>query len=193
MQTIALTGGIAMGKSTAAAALQAEGIPVVDSDDLARVVVEPGQPALSEIAAEFGIGVLSETGELRREELARLVFASPEARRKLEAITHPRIRTLWRARLEAWKKDEAKCGVVVIPLLFEIGAEAEFDRVVCVACSAGTQADRLRARGWSATECRQRLAAQLPIESKMARAHYVVWTEGKPEIMQAQFARLFAD
>jgi len=193
MKTIALTGGIGMGKSTVAAALREAGIPVVDSDDLAREVVAPGQPAMAEIAAVFGSEILTPAGELRRDELARQVFADAEARRMLERITHPRIQELWRARLDAWKNDGAKHGVVVVPLLFEISAEIEFDQVICVACSTGTQAGRLRARGWSETECQQRIAAQLPTEQKLARAHHVIWTEGTMEAVQAQLARLFAD
>jgi len=193
MKTIGLTGGIGMGKSTAATFLRAERIPVVDSDDLAREVVQPGQPALAEIRAAFGDELLMPSGELRREELARVVFANPDARRKLEAITHPRIKERWRAQLETWRGQGCTFGVVVIPLLFEIGAEAEFDRIVCIACSAATQAERLRARGWSDIECRQRIEAQHPIESKLARAHHVVWTEGQVEVMKTQLARLFAD
>jgi dephospho-CoA kinase len=193
MKAIALTGGIGMGKSTVATVLRAGGIPVVDSDDLAREVVQRGQPALAEIQAAFGDQLLAPTGELRREELARIVFADPEARRKLEAITHPRIKERWRAHLASWRRAGHKFGVVVIPLLFEIGAEAEFDRVICVACSAASQAARLHARGWSVEECQQRLAAQLPVGEKLARAHHVVWTEGTPEVMALQLTRLFAD
>jgi len=193
MKSIAITGGIAMGKSAVAAALRVASIPVVDSDDLAREVVQPGQLALAEIAAAFGGEVLNDTGELRRDELARNVFSNPDARRKLEGITHPRIQALWQAQLNAWRNDGAKFGVVVIPLLFEIGAAAEFDRVICVACTAATQAERLRARGWSATESQQRLAAQLPVEQKLARAHHVVWTEGDLATTRAQLTRLFAD
>ena len=193
MKSIAITGGIAMGKSAVASALRSARIPVVDSDDLAREVVQPGQPALAEIAAAFGDEVLTDTGELRRDELARKVFSNPEARQKLEAITHPRIQALWQAQLDVWQNDGAKFGVVVIPLLFEIGVAAEFDRVICVACTAATQAERLRGRGWSATECQQRLAAQLPVEQKLARAHHVVWTEGDLATTRAQLTRLFAD
>ena len=190
MKTIALTGGIGMGKSTVARALRAAGIHVVDSDDLARVVVAPGQPALAEIQAAFGRDLVDAAGELRRDELARRVFSDSEARRKLEAITHPRIMELWREQLENWCNAGAKIGVVVIPLLFEIGAEREFDSIFCVACTAAVQAERLKSRGWSMEECRQRLAAQLPIEQKLARAHHVIWTEGNIELIRQQLARI---
>ena len=190
MITIALTGGIGMGKSTVAQTMRAAGICVVDSDDLARVVVAPGQPALAEIQAAFGRHLVNAAGELRRDELARLVFSNPETRQKLEAITHPRIQELWCNQLTTWRQSGAKVGVVVIPLLFEIGAEAEFDLVLCVACAAATQWERLQARGWSAVECRQRIAAQLPIEQKLARAHHVIWTEGDLELLRPQLARI---
>jgi len=190
MKTIALTGGIGMGKSTAASFLREAGIPLVDSDDLARFVVEPGQPALAEIVSVFGPRVLDPHGELRRDELAAVVFADPEARRKLEAITHPRIKRHWSERLEAWRNEGAKVGVVVIPLLFEIGAEAEFDSIICVACTSASQSERLRARGWSAEHCQHRLAAQLPVEQKLARAHHVIWTEGDVELIRPQLDRI---
>jgi len=193
MKTFALTGGVGMGKSTVAAFMRAARIPVVDSDDLAREIVQPGQPTLARITAEFGSQLISPEGELRRDELARIVFSDPEARNKLEAITHPRIKELWRAQLDTWRREGAKHGVVVIPLLFEIGAEAEFDRVVCVACSTVTQSERLHARGWSFGECQQRIAAQLPIDEKVARAHHVIWTEGRLEVTESQLPPLFAD
>ena len=145
MIRIGLTGGIGMGKSTAAALLAAQGFPVVDTDDLARDIVEPGQPALADIRACFGPGVIAEDGSLRRDEVAKIVFADQEKRRQLEAILHPRIRECWQSSLKRWREAGAAAGVVVIPLLFETGAEKEFDRVLCTACTAGTQMKRLQA------------------------------------------------
>lgn len=182
-----------MGKSTAASYLRATGIALLDSDDLARDVVGPGQPALDEIQGTFGRHIITPQGELNREELARIVFTDPEARRRLEAITHPRIKQLWEQHLATWRRNGERFGVVVIPLLYEVGMEAGFDEVVCVACSAPTQLARLRARGWSPAECQQRIAAQMPSSEKLARAHHVVWTEGAEELTRAQLDRLFAD
>ena len=96
-----------------------------------------------------GAEIAGPDGQLRRDELARRVFADPAARRRLEDILHPRIRALWRAQVETWRADGRPLAVVVIPLLFETKAEAELDATICVACSAATQHQRLLARGWS--------------------------------------------
>lgn len=187
MKLFGLTGGIGMGKSAAAQIILLRGIPVVDTDELARSVVAPGQPALAEIRRTFGDEVISTEGELRRDVLACIVFANPSAREKLEAITHPRIRELWKQKVEWWRTRELpKAACVTIPLLFETNAESEFDATICVACSPATQRGRLAIRGWGAEQTAQRIAAQWPIEKKMAKANYVVWNEGSLEILAAQ-------
>ena len=192
MKTFGLTGGVGMGKSTAAELLRARGVPVVDTDDLARSVVEPGQPALREVQAVFGQNIVGPDGQLRRDELARLVFSNVRARQKLEAILHPRIQELWSAQLATWRAEGQKLAVVVIPLLFETQAETHFDAVICVACSAATQKQRLLARGWTPAECAQRIAAQWPVEQKMTRANYVVWTEAGRDVHAQQLERILA-
>jgi dephospho-CoA kinase len=190
MKVLGLTGGIGMGKSTSAQLLQARGVPVVDTDDLARQVVEPGQPALAEVLAAFGPQIAGPDGRLRRDELARRVFADSAARLRLEGIIHPRIRELWRAQMEAWRAEGRPLAVVVIPLLFETKAEADLDATICVACSAATQQERLRARGWPPEQIQQRLQAQWPTEQKMARADYVIWTEAGLDVHTAQIERI---
>jgi dephospho-CoA kinase len=192
MKVLGLTGGIGMGKSTSAQLLQARGVPVVDTDDLARQVVEPGQPALAEVLAAFDPQIAAPDGRLRRDELARRVFADSTARLRLERILHPRIRELWRAQMEAWRAEGRPLAVVVIPLLFETKAEAELDATICVACSAATQQERLRARGWPAEQIQQRLQAQLPTEQKIARADYLIWTEGSLDVHAAQVDRILS-
>ena len=181
-----LTGGIGMGKSTAADCLRARGVPVIDTDVLARQILEPGQPALAEIRQAFGDHFVGADGRLRRDELSRLVFSNALARQKLEGITHPRIHALWTKQVEAWRADDRPRVVIVIPLLFETGAEVELDTTVCAACSAPTQRRRLSERGWTANQIEQRLAAQWPIERKMAKADIVVWTESGLEILARQ-------
>ena len=190
MKVLGLTGGIGMGKSTSAQALRSHGVAVVDTDDLARQVVEPGQPALAEVLAAFGPEMAGPDGRLRRDELARKVFSDATARQRLEAILHPPIRLLWRAQVEGWRAEGRPLAVVVIPLLFETGAEAELDTTVCVACSAATQRQRLLARGWSPEQITQRLQAQWPIETKIARADYLVWTEAGLDVHAAQIERI---
>jgi dephospho-CoA kinase len=186
MKLFGLTGGIGMGKSAAAQILIERGVSLVDTDLLARSIVEPGQPALKEIQRTFGGLVLSPEGQLQRGALARIVFSDPAARQKLEAITHPRIRELWKMEIENWRAGRTTVGCVVIPLLFETNAESEFDTTICVACSAATQQKRLIERGWTAEQIAQRIAAQFPIEQKIAKSNFVVWNEGSLEILAAQ-------
>lgn len=190
MNLLGLTGGVGMGKSTVANLLRQRGWPVIDTDVLAREVVEPGKPAWDEIWRLFGQAVFGTDGQLRRDELARLVFSDEARRKQLEAILHPRIRECWVAQAETWRAERRPCGVVVIPLLFETNAVASFDTILCVACSAASQWERLLARGWSPGQIQQRLQAQWPIERKIALAHSVVWTEGGPEVQVEQVERI---
>jgi dephospho-CoA kinase len=192
MKVLGLTGGIGMGKSTVVQLLRQRGVPVVDTDELAHELVRPGQPALAEIVAAFGRNIAGEDGQLRREALADIVFADPEARVRLESILHPRIREHWLTQAEKWRQQDRALGVVVVPLLFETQAEMEFDEVVCVACTAATQQQRLRARGWTEAQIRQRVAAQWSSERKMTAADCVVWTEGGMDVLSAQLDRILS-
>ncbi|MGA2241549.1 MAG: dephospho-CoA kinase [Verrucomicrobiota bacterium] len=191
MKVCGLTGGVGMGKSTAAQFLHARGAQVVDTDELARQLVQPGQPALTEIQAEFGKKVIAPDGQLRRDELAEIVFADAAARKKLETILHPRIRERWLAQVEIWRRENRALAVVVIPLLFETRAESHFDKIICVACSAPIQRQRLLSRGWTPEQIRQRLAAQWPVERKISRADFVVWTDGALDAHAQQLERIF--
>jgi dephospho-CoA kinase len=190
MKTFGITGGIGMGKSTAAAILRERGIAVVDTDDLARQIVEPGQPALAEIQNAFGRDLVGSDGKLNRDQLATLVFSNSDARTKLEAITHPRIQSLWETQLAAWRAEGSAVAVVVIPLLFETKAEALFDSVICLACSDATQQSRLASRGWSSDQIKQRIASQMPVAEKMSRSNHVVWTEGDIATTATQLERI---
>lgn len=191
MKLCGLTGGVGMGKSTAASFFSQLGVRLIDTDALAHELVQPGQPALAEIQKEFGPHLIATDGYLKRDELARLVFSDPDAREKLEAILHPRIRERWQAQVETWRRENCPVAMVVIPLLFETGAETSFDKIVCVACSSAEQQERLRARGWPAEQIQGRIAAQLPIEQKVARAHHVIWTEGSLATHRRQVGEIF--
>jgi dephospho-CoA kinase len=190
MRLIGLTGGVGMGKSTAAGLLRDRGVAVIDTDLIAREIVEPGQPALDEIKKSFGDSIIGSDGRLRRSSLAELVFSDVAARRQLEAILHPRIRGHWLAQVESWRAEKRSLAVVVIPLLFETKAENLFDATICVACSSATQRERLAARGWESTQIDQRNEAQWPVEKKISISDYVVWTEGILEIHAEQLRRL---
>jgi dephospho-CoA kinase len=185
MKVCGLTGGVGMGKSTAAQFLRERGAQIMDTDELARQLVQSGQPALMEIQAVFGKSIVAPDGRLRRDELAQIVFTDPDARKKLEAILHPRIRKRWLAQIETWRGENRALAVVVIPLLFETQAESGFDKIICVACSAAAQQERLRARGWTPEQIQQRLDAQWPVDQKIARADFVVWTDS-PLAVHAQ-------
>ena len=190
MKLLGLTGGVGMGKSTAAGFLLSLGARVVDTDELARELVQPGRPALAEIRREFGGEMILSDGSLNRAALAEKVFGDESARKQLENILHPRIRECWLAQVETWRRENWPLAVVVIPLLFETHAESSFDKIICVACSPSAQRERLAARGWSPEQIRQRIAAQLPIEHKLARSHFVIWSEGQPEVHRRQIAQI---
>ncbi len=190
MKLLGLTGGVGMGKSACAELLRQRNIPVIDTDQLAREIVEPGQPALAEVEVALGADLVGSDGRLRRDLLARKVFSDPNARRKLEGILHLRIRQLWQQQVKTWRASPLRLGVVAIPLLFETGAEAECDAVVCIACSARTQLGRLQMRGWTEEQSQQRIAAQWPTEQKMAKANHVIWTEGSLDIHAAQLEKI---
>lgn len=190
MTLYGVTGGVGMGKSAAEECLRRLGASVVDTDRIARDLVAPGEPALREIAVAFGDDLLDASGALRREELGRRVFADPAARRKLEAILHPRIRAAWRGQVDRWRMEGRTTAAVIIPLLFETGAQGLFDVILCLACTPETQRRRLAERGWSDEQIRQRVAAQLPIEEKMARADVVLWNEADIPVLEAQLQRV---
>jgi dephospho-CoA kinase len=185
-----VTGGVGMGKSTAGQILQQLGLEVADTDEKARQLTGPGQPALQEIVQRFGPQVLSPDGQLNRAELARVVFADSGARADLEAILHPRIRAAWEAEAEGWRAAGREAGAILIPLLFETEAMPRFDAVICVACSEASQWQRLRQRDWSDDQIRQRLAAQWPVQKKIDHADFVVWTDTTLEAHAAQLERV---
>ncbi|MEM9489935.1 MAG: dephospho-CoA kinase, partial [Myxococcota bacterium] len=180
-RVIGLTGGIASGKSTVAAALRELGAQVIDADQLARQVVEPGQPAFTEIADRFGARVIDPDGRIDRKALGAIVFADPKARRDLEAITHPRIR--------------AASGAAIVelaakghdPIIYEAALIVEkalheqpwMDGLIVVAVPLEVQRQRLMARdGMTFEAAEQRLAAQLPLADKVAAADHVIDNAG---------------
>ena len=192
MKICGLTGGLGMGKSTAAEILRAHGVPVVDTDDLARQLVQPGEPALAEIQIQFGKNIVASDGRLCRDKLAEMVFNDVAVRNKLEEILHPRIRERWLAQIETWRGENQRLAVVVIPLLYETQAEAYFDKIICAACSAANQRKRLLERGWSVEQIARRIAAQMPVDQKIARANFVVWTDGYLNDHRQQLERILA-
>jgi dephospho-CoA kinase len=187
---IGLTGGIASGKSTAAKFFGALGIPILDSDQIARDVVEPGQPPLERLVKRFGPSILTADGHLDRPALRDIVFSDPMARADLEALTHPAIGAAMEAR-------SAEAGgpyqVLVIPLLVEKNLSSHVDRVLVVDCDEELQVRRLRDRDGSSPEQAQAiLGAQAPRAARLRAADDVITNEADMSAVQDQVAALHA-
>lgn len=179
MIRVALTGNIASGKSAVAEVWQELGAAIIDADELARLAVEPGTPGLERVREAFGPDVITADGRLDRDALRRRVFADPAERRRLEQLLHPEIARL-RDEAEARLRTEGKRIVVhMIPLLFEVGMEHDFDRVVLVDAPEATRLERLvRGRGLAEEEARAMIAAQMPSPAKRAGADIVIDNDG---------------
>jgi dephospho-CoA kinase len=185
MRLIGLTGGIATGKSTVDAMLARRGANVIDADELAREAVQPGEPTLDRVAERFGQEVLRPDGRLDRERLGKLVFADADARHDLEAITHPRINELIRERVASALSGAAPLVVVDVPLLFEHAREGMYEGVLLVYAPVDVQLRRLHDRNHlDEAAARQRLAAQLPIDEKRARATWIIDNSGEESATQ---------
>ena len=182
VRRIALTGGIAAGKSYVRAAFEALGVPTIDSDVLAREAVAPGSPGLAAVVDRFGRDVLDANSALDRQKMAKRVFADPGARKALEAIIHPYVRQAMEQWFASLAPHQHPFAIADIPLLYEVGREGDFDAVIVAACDPETQMRRVMKRdGVSEADARQRLAAQLPIDEKVRRADYVIRTDGSFE------------
>ncbi|MDR2372660.1 MAG: dephospho-CoA kinase [Bifidobacteriaceae bacterium] len=186
MLLVALTGGIAAGKSAALAYLAELGFPVVDCDALARLVVAPGTPGLAAVAGEFGPGVLAQDGSLDRGALGRVVFGDPAARARLEAITHPLIRAESARALGRARAAGARAAICDIPLLLETGQEGAFGLVVTVSAPEAIRLERMADRGLSRDQARARLAAQVGDERREAAADVVLDGAGPVAALRRQ-------
>ena len=193
MLKVALTGGIATGKSYVLELFRRRNVPCIDADELAHGVMAPGTEATSAIAERFG-DVLAPDGGVDRKKLGPIVFADPAARRDLEAIVHPAVNRAITAGLRAFERiGGSPVAVFDIPLLYETGRNADFSCVVATVCPPAMQLDRLLARGLSADAAAQRLAAQLPAEDKALRADFVIRTDGSFLQTAAQVDRVLSE
>jgi dephospho-CoA kinase len=187
MHVIGVTGGVATGKSLLTEAFRKQGATVISADAISHEVASPGSTELRRIAEEFGERFVTKDGSLDRKALGDLVFGNPEARKKLEAILHPAILKRIRDAIERLRNlpDPPEVVIVEVPLLYEVGMEDWFDKVLVVAATTEDQVLRLQARdGLTAEAARLRIEAQMPLESKVARADYVIWNTGRPEDLQ---------
>ncbi|HEU4346024.1 MAG TPA: dephospho-CoA kinase [Candidatus Binatia bacterium] len=182
-----LTGGIATGKSAAAAILRRLGVPVIDADELAREVVRPGQEAWKQIVEIFGPSVLRGDQTLERKKLRKIVFDDPAARKQLEAIIHPKVRALAEQRIRDLEARGHEIIVYEVPLLFEGQLQLWLRPVILVACSLTTQTKRLKERdGLSDGQARRHLDAQMSLEEKRRLADYVIENNGSLEELEQQ-------
>jgi len=186
--TVALTGGIASGKTLISNEFASLGVPVIDTDVIARQIVEPGQPALVEIKDLFGSGVIADDGRLKRSALRSVIFSDPDARRKLEAILHPRIR---QEAISAIARVTYAYCILVIPLLAESGGYPNVSRILLVDVEPEVQISRLMARdGISETQAEQALASQASRSQRIAIADDILDNSGSPAEARSAVAQL---
>jgi dephospho-CoA kinase len=190
---VGLTGGVASGKSTVSAILRELGAVVIDSDQIAREVVAKGTPGLAQIVEEFGPEMLTPEGELDRPKMAAVVFHDEAARRRLEAITHPLINDIGRAR----EAEAALTGALVVndmPLIAEMGIAGLFDAVVVVDVSVEEALRRMvEDRGWTREDAEARIASQASREDRRAIATYVIDNSGTLDELRRQVEQVYAD
>lgn len=192
IRKIALTGGIATGKTYVANRLRAAGVPMVDADILAREVVALGTPALAAIRQRFGPDVIRRDGTMDRIRVGQIIFKDKRARQDLEAIIHPAVQKAIDKYFATLPK-KTPFAVADIPLLFETGRENQFSDVIVVACPRAMQLQRVMERNQlSKEDAERRLAAQWPIEKKVEKATHVIRTDGTFDETDAQVDRLIA-
>lgn len=194
VNVIGLTGGIASGKSTVARMLAERGAAVIDADQLARKVVEPGQPALAELVARFGAAILTADGQLDRKRLAAIAFSDDAARADLGRITHPRIAAASAQQIAAWSDAGANVVFYEAALLVENRAHTSLSGLIVVAAPEDVQVSRVMVRdGSTADEARARIAAQLPLAQKVAVANWVIENTGDLDALRAEVDRVVAE
>ena len=192
MIRVGLTGGIATGKSTVARRWQdTAGIAVVDSDLLAHQTLTPDTPTWAAVVRVFGNEILNPDRTINRRELGTIVFHDEAKRTQLNHIIHPAVRAMWAAALTELARAGQSIAVVDIPLLYEVGAEKEFDCVVAVGASEATQIARLTAKDFDETAARARIRAQWPLQRKLDRADYVIWNDGSLPSLYQQADRVW--
>jgi len=194
MRVVGLTGGIASGKSTVARMLGELGARIVDADRVAREIVEPGQPAYREIVEQFGGGVLQADGTLDRKRLGAIVFADAEQRKRLNAITHPRIAAATQEKMAAFSAAGEPLAIYEAALLVENGLHHALAGLIVVACSEPEQVARIMRRdGLSEDEAKKRVRAQAPLADKIAAANWVIDTSGALDQTRGQVEKVWRE
>jgi dephospho-CoA kinase len=189
---LALTGGLACGKSEAGRILERKGAVIWDADQAAHELMAPGTDVFEAVVSRFGREVIHADGSLNRQVLGERVFGRPANLKELNAIVHPAVLAQMRAWVDRAKSLRQK-AVAIIPLLYEVGAETGWDAVICIGAPKELVLERLQKRGFSRPEAEQRLAAQMPVEEKMKRADYVVWNDGTLMELESKISILWKD
>lgn len=194
MNRVGLTGGIATGKSTVAAMwAKHDGVVVIEADHLVHEAYQPGTPTHAAVVQQFGPSILNPDQTINRQRLGDLVFANEQKRLALNQIVHPAVRVMWTTRIEQLcREGHTRIVVAVIPLLFEVGAENDFDYVVTVGCSEGVQRARLQARGLTPERADARILSQWPLRVKLDRADFVIWNDGALALTEKQAEMVWA-
>jgi dephospho-CoA kinase len=193
MLRLGITGGIASGKSAVAAMLREMGFPVLDADALAHKLIEPGQAAYDDVLREFGPSITRADGRVDRAMLAAIVFADRNKLDRLNAIVHPRVEAALLRQFEEWERNGIRDATFVeAALIVEAGIHKKLDGVVVAWCKPAQQLERLRARGLSEEEARQRIAMQLPVAEKLRYASEKIDCSGSLEQTRHQVEALAA-
>lgn len=189
MVRVAITGGIACGKSLFCEFLQRRGILTLDSDEVSHQLVAPKGEAIPVLVQAFGPGILDRAGGLDRSSFAERVFTDPTVRQRVNSILHPMILR----KINTWlERHSDQLTAVAIPLLFEVGWERDWDVVICLAAGERKQIDRLvSGRGYTEEEARARIASQMPLAEKVKRADIVVWNEKDKSALSSEADRIF--
>lgn len=178
--TLAVTGGIACGKSETGRILAQQGFAVLDTDVLAHQLMKAGTPVFQQVTDRFGRQVVGTDGEIDRAALGRIVFDDPAARETLDRMVHPAVMEA----AEQWEQEQAGDAAVLVPLLFEAGWDDGWDAVICVSADEKAVFQRLEKRGLSRAEAARRIAAQMPLKEKEKRADFIIENNGSPEALR---------
>jgi dephospho-CoA kinase len=195
MLTVGLTGGVASGKSVVSRILKKEGAYLIDADQIARELVQPGTPSWKEVVRAFGKGIVQKRGGIDRKKLAARIFADPEQRHLLNRIIHPRIKEEMGRRLKAiGQKDPEAIVVIDAPLLIETGDHREMDKVIVVISTEAQQVERLREReGMDREEAKGVIVSQISTEEKVRFADFVIRNEGSLEDVEQKAKEVFQE
>lgn len=194
---LGITGGIGTGKSTVLKLFEGLGAEALSADEIAKDVLKRGNVAFDEVVRRFGNAIVDKNGEIDRPILARRIFSDPESRKDLDAIMHQRIISEVEKHIKLFRETRKAPGSVLaveVPLLIECGMERKVDKVLVVAAEQGTQVSRLTSRsGISEAEALERISAQMPLQSKIARADIVIWNDGSLENLKREVESIWSE